>query len=960
MTSSTKRRLFCDLETYSSVDITKAGAFKYVESDDFEIMLLAYAWDDEPVRMLDLLDPNGHDEMPDIMSGILDPNTVKVAHNSAFERACLRKYTGRYLPPEEWEDTMILAAMNGLPLSLDAAGAALELRDQKIKEGTALISYFCKPCRPTIANGGRTRNLPEHAPDKWERFKTYCKRDVEVEQAIYRRLRSFPVTDFERKVWALDARINERGVLIDTKFVAAAIDMDSTCRERHMTEMQRLTGLENPNSVAQLKDWLEAAGMSADSLNKATVLEMKDKATDPTTRRVLELRQQLGKTSVTKYEAMQSAVCADGRVRGLLQYYGAGRTGRWAGRLVQVQNLPQNHLDQIGTVRELVRERDLETLELCFDSVPDVLSQLIRTAFVAKAGHVFHVADYSAIEARVIAYLAGEKWRMDVFRNGGDIYCSSASAMFRVPVVKHGVNGHLRQKGKIAELACIAEGQLVLTDAGLVPIENVTTGMKVWDGIEWVSHGGVICRGMRDTVFADGVELTADHKILTEKGMKESVAAAGLVWADIRIPESFVPWAGSNLPEREKTCLLGVPMRLRKNRNRGDRTSNKEAEANKILWMPLPFSRCCRTPNTRDDRHKGVQRLEQHDTAMPQSERQQLPAVRRTGSHCVRSLASELREFLDRYGFYLPGGASNRPYKQRCGLLPGKLSVVHPRGELPKQAQHDPGGGERRASAACGAGRKERNKVRDAMVPPTKGDIITIKEGRSAVPVYDLLNAGPRHRFCVWDTTEKKLRCLSNCGYGGGVGALRAFGADKMGLTEEEMQDIVTQWRAASPAIPRFWRDAESAAVRAINNPGRTTTVPCGVKYRRDGDALRCRLPSGRILSYWDAKLDTDGSICFMGQNQTTRKWEKTGTWGGKLVENIVQAYARDCLAVAMVRLAEEGWKICFHVHDEVIVEAPIGTSWEQVAEIMGRSIDWAPGLLLRGDGYSTPFYRKD
>mgnify|MGYP004605646433 CR=1 FL=1 len=651
MTSSTKRRLFCDLETYSSVDITKAGAFKYVESDDFEIILLAYAWDDEPVRMLDLLDPNGHDEMPDIMSGILDPNIVKVAHNSAFERACLRKYTGRYLPPEEWEDTMILAAMNGLPLSLDAAGAALELRDQKIKEGTALISYFCKPCRPTIANDGRTRNLPEHAPDKWERFKTYCKRDVEVEQAIYRRLRSFPVTDFERKVWALDARINERGVLIDTEFVAAAINMDGTCRERHMTEMQRLTGLENPNSVAQLKDWLETAGMSADSLNKVAVQELKDKVTDPATRRVLELRQQLGKTSVSKYEAMQNAVCADGRVRGLLQYYGAGRTGRWAGRLVQVQNLPQNHLDQIGTVRELVRERDLETLELCFDSVPDVLSQLIRTAFVAKAGHVFHVADYSAIEARVIAYLAGEKWRMDVFRNGGDIYCSSASAMFRVPVVKHGVNGHLRQKGKIAELAC---------------------------------------------------------------------------------------------------------------------------------------------------------------------------------------------------------------------------------------------------------------------------------------------------------------------GYGGGVGALRAFGADKMGLTEEEMQDIVTQWRAASPAIPRFWRDAESAAVRAINNPGRTTTVPCGVKYRRDGDALRCRLPSGRILSYWDAKLDTDGSICFMGQNQTTRRWEKTGTWGGKLVENIVQAYARDCLAVAMVRLAEEGWKICFHVHDEVIVEAPIGTSWEQVAEVMGRPIDWAPGLLLRGDGYSTPFYRKD
>lgn len=660
MTSSTKRRLLIDLETYSSADITKTGAFKYAEAPDFEILLLACAWDDGPVQVIDMTDREPvTDErtaakaaaLASVVAGITDPDTVKVAHNSAFERACLTRYLGRDLPPEEWEDTMILAAMNGLPLSLDAAGAALELRDQKIREGTALISYFCKPCKPTIANGGRTRNRPEHAPDKWERFKAYCKRDVEVEQAIYRRLRSFPVTDFERKVWALDARINERGVRIDTGLVAAAIAQNEAFTTRRMAEMRRLTGLENPNSVAQLKDWLETAGMSADSLNKAAVQELKDKAADPTTRRVLELRQQLGKTSVTKYEAMQNAVCADGRVRGLLQYYGAGRTGRWAGRLVQVQNLPQNHLAGLGLVRELVRERDLETLELCFDSVPDVLSQLIRTAFVAGEGNIFHVADYSAIEARVIAYLAGEKWRMDVFRSGGDIYCSSASAMFRVPVVKHGVNGHLRQKGKIAELAC---------------------------------------------------------------------------------------------------------------------------------------------------------------------------------------------------------------------------------------------------------------------------------------------------------------------GYGGGVGALRAFGADKMGLTEEEMQDIVTQWRAASPAIPRFWRDAESAAVRAINNPGRTTTVPCGVKYRRDGDALRCRLPSGRILSYWDAKLDTDGSICFMGQNQTTRRWEKTGTWGGKLVENIVQAYARDCLAVAMVRLAEEGWKICFHVHDEVIVEAPTGTSWEQVAEVMGRPIDWAPGLLLRGDGYSTPFYRKD
>jgi DNA polymerase len=436
--------------------------------------------------------------------------------------------------------------------------------------------------------------------------------------------------------------------------VEAAIGVDESFRTAHLRELERLTGLENPNSVAQLKEWLEGVGVSVDSLNKATVADLRGNLPDPTTRRVLELRQLLGKTSTKKYEAMTLSACDDDRVRGLLQYYGAGRTGRWAGRLVQVQNLPQNHLDDIGTVREFVRARDLEALELLFDSVPDVLSQLIRTAFVAKPGHTFLVVDYAAIEARVIAYLAGEKWRMDVFAHGGDIYCSSASQMFKVPVEKHGINGHLRQKGKIAELAC---------------------------------------------------------------------------------------------------------------------------------------------------------------------------------------------------------------------------------------------------------------------------------------------------------------------GYGGGVGALRAFGADKMGLTEEEMQTIVDQWRQASPTIPRFWRDAENAAKRALENPGRTFTLPCGVKYLRDADALRCRLPSGRILSYWDARIEDykdRPSIVFMGQNQTTRKWEKTETWGGKLVENIVQAYARDCLATALLRLDEAGYGITFHVHDEVVIEAPKGSKWEDAAEIMGRQLEWAPGLLLRGDGYATDFYMKD
>lgn len=671
------KTLTLDLETYSSADLQRAGAAKYAEAEDFELLLMSYAFDDDPVRVWDFTKDG---TPPWLAEALTDPSVLKVAWNMAFERNCLNTALNLYTPPEQWRDAMTLAAMNGLPMKLETAGAALQLEEQKLSTGKALINYFCKPCKPTLSNGGRTRNLPHHAPEKWAQFIEYCQRDTETERTIYKRLKNFPVSDFERHLEAIDARINERGVQVDLDLAEAAVYVDDALRAEHLEEMRRLTGLSNPNSVPQLKEWLTALGVDCDSLNKATVADLKKDINDKTVLRVLELRQLLGKTSTTKYKAILDAVCADGRVRGLLQYYGAGRTGRWAGRRVQLQNLAQNHLDDIGTVRELVRQRDLEGLELCFDSVPDVLSQLIRTAFVAKEGHTFLVTDYSAIEARVIAYLAGEQWRMDVFAKGGDIYCSSASQMFKVPVEKHGVNGHLRQKGKVAELAC---------------------------------------------------------------------------------------------------------------------------------------------------------------------------------------------------------------------------------------------------------------------------------------------------------------------GYGGGVGALKAFGAEKMGLTEAEMQDIVTQWRLASPTIPRLWRRVEDAAKTALQNPGRRCVVMRKYRdverarqnealtgrggysidfnaggtvctYWRDKDALRCKLPSGRILTYWGARLDNEGNICFMGQNQTTRKWEKTDTWGGKLVENIVQAYARDCLAVAMLRLDEAGYAITFHVHDEIVAEAPEGSRWQDMAEIMGRPIDWAPGLLLRGDGYETKFYMKD
>ncbi len=651
MTASSEHTLFADIETYSSADLARGGVRKYAEAPDFDILLMSYAWDDEPVRVWDF---TADGPPPWLREALLDETVLKVAWNISFERTCFNRYFDLYTPPEQWRDAMTLAAMNGLPMSLEAAGAALRLTEQKLDTGKALINYFCKPCRPTKINGGRTRNLPEHAPDKWQQFITYCGRDTEVERTIYQRLIHFPVTATERRVEWADARINERGVMIDRQLVASAIRMDDAFKAEHMQEMQRLTGLENPNSLVQLKAWLATRGLTPETLDKKAVTELLGTAIDPTTRRVLRLRQLLGKSSTAKYTAMEEAVCNDGRIRGLLQYYGAGRTGRWAGRRVQLQNLAQNHLDQIDLVRDIVKHGDLEGLELIYDNVPDVLSQLIRTALIAKEGHTFLVADYHAIEAVCIAYLAGEGWRLNVFAGDGKIYEASYAQAFGVP--------------------------------------------------------------------------------------KESVK--------------------KGTPERQK---------------------------GKIMELAL--------------------------------------------------------------------------------------------------------------------------------------------------------------------------------GYGGGPSALLAFGADKLGLEPEQLQELVDRWRAASPKITAMWRACEKAAKAAIRCPGKAYRLKNGCTYLRDRDALRLILPSGRRLSYWGAWLDEDsGSIRFMGQNQTTRKWERMETWGGRLVENIVQAYARDILAEAILRLEAAGFPVVFSVHDECIVEAPEGARWQDMAEIMGQPVSWAPGLdkYLHADGYETKFYRKD
>ena len=654
-----------DIETYSEVDLTKSTVYRYSEDPSFRILLFGYAYDDDPVTVIDVTEepiPGG------VLLDLTNPDVIKSAYNANFERVCLSNHMQQlgihleedFLPPEQWRCTMVHALTCGLPRSLAEAGRALGLSEDKakMKEGAELIRYFCKPCKPTKTNGMRTRNLPEHDGEKWLMFKAYNARDVEVERTISKKLEKMPVHDIEWKAYWLDQRINDRGVQVDSHLVDAAIRISAEHTAVLTEEAVNLTGLGNVNSVSQLKAWLGVEG----SLDKKAIREMRESGNLSLKEdRLLAIRQELGKTSISKYEAMKRGMCKDERVRGLFQFYGANRTGRWAGRQVQVQNLPQNKIQDLDTARAIAYEGDRDGLQMLFGNVPDVLSQLIRTAFVAKSGCTFAVADFSAIEARVIAWLSGERWRLDVFEKGGDIYCASASQMFRVPVVKHGENGHLRQKGKIAELAL---------------------------------------------------------------------------------------------------------------------------------------------------------------------------------------------------------------------------------------------------------------------------------------------------------------------GYGGSVGALKAMGAIEMGLKEEELKPLVAAWRATNPHVIAFWWDVDRLAREAIQNPGSIRRMVCAdgrssIIARKGMSSLDIWLPSGRFITYVRPRIEpnTLGGDSITYEGQEAGKWGRVETYGPKLVENIVQATARDCLRDAMLRVAEVFPGIVMHVHDEMIVEVPEEQAEDALAymqECMGHPMTWAPGLLLRGDGYLTKYYRKD
>lgn len=982
-----------DLETYSSVDLKKCGVHKYAESDDFEILLFAFAFDDEPVQVVDLA--QGEPLPQRVLDALSDPGVVKTAYNAAFEIACLSKHFGltpnrQMFNPAQWRCTSVHALYLGLPGNLADVGRVVGLApdQQKMSVGWSLIRYFCLPCKPTKRNGGRTRNLPHHDPEKWALFKAYCAGDVVAEREIARRIAKFPVPDIEWRLWALDQRMNTTGIKVHEQLVDRAINFDASIKQRLLSEAVKLTGLDNPNSREQLLAWLqeETEDESIVDLTKKTVPKVLAATDSEVVKRVLQIRQELAKTSVSKYQAMQRAACKDGRVRGLVQFYGANRTGRWAGRIVQVQNLPQNKLRDIDLARNLVIDGDLETLEMLFGNVPDTLSQLIRTAFVAEDGHRFIDVDFSAIEARVIAWLANCQWRLEVFKTHGKIYEASAEQMFKLAPGSVTKKSPYRQKGKVAELACVSEGELVLTDHGLVPIEQVTTAMRVWDGCSFIPHDGVVYRGIKEVISYEGLTATEDHVVWTDQGQLQLGDAArrrarlvqsGAGRVPLRVGRDHQPGA----PVHQGLVLLvcanalhrlwgGALARLRK-LNFGqvaglpgllaaaagpkvvDQARDRDAQqmyepqgrwVQAVRWQGYRFwVRVCARRRDLDSGEPGPEAR-----ARIGQDRQQ---------RTIRAGQSTVREQVGPDAQPKTVQAADRGRRMGTHAKPTRLSRVV-QILAPWLSQ-----GSRNRARVQGSARQTQELEGDQSPPRT-------------ARVFDLINCGPNHRFTV------SGRLVHNCGYQGGVGALKNMGALDMGIPEEELQSIISDWREANPEIVDLWYAVERAAKEAVR--GKTSValpVAAGAAelvFTYESGFLFITLPSGRRLAYVKPQLQAEdlyrekadgsrflvaaaGSLTYEGQDQKTKQWTRLATYGGKLVENITQAVARDCLREAMLAIDAAGYTQLTTVHDEIVIEARDGHgTLAEVEEIMGRPINWAPGLPLRGDGFETKYFMKE
>jgi len=962
------RHLNVDIETFSSVDIKKSGMHKYVQSPDFEILLLAYSFDGAPVQIVDLA--QGEQLPGDVVSAMFSLEFVKHAYNAPFEWYCLSKFFNLDRAEDwihQWRCTMFHGLYCGYTAGLGATAVALGLPEDKRKMGVgmSLIRTFCMPCKPTKTNGGRTRTRPHHEPEKWKLFKDYCVQDVVTESTIEYHLSAFPVPVQEQRLWELDQRINAYGVAVDMELVESAIAVHQTVTDELMVEAVKLSGLDNPKSVQQLTQWLEKeTGEEITDLRKGTVSDLIKTTDEGDAKRMLEIRQELSKTSVKKYNAMREAVCSDGRVRGLLQFYGAGRTGRWAGRLVQVQNLPRNYLETLSHARDCVRARKIDALKVIYGNVPDTLSQLIRTAFVPSPGHVFIVSDFSAIEARVIAWLAGEQWRLDVFNTHGKIYEASASQMFGVPlerITKGNPEYELRAKGKVAELAlgyggganaliamdskhelnedelpeivhrwrssskrivdlwyslenaaidvmrngqtvgvkgllfareshhetgqdfltvtlpsgrqlfyaqpflakndhgqeafyyhganqttrkwevistwggkivenCLAGDTQVLTDRGWLPITQIVRTDRVWDGIDWVSHQGVVENGVQQTMSLEGVRLTAGHRVLTETGWRSASSCEGYYRATVRLPNS-----DSVRRFEWKKVSVDSALRLReRNHSRSQRVQERQT---KVMRLSTASADIAEPNNARNVSPSSICRVAIDDRPLSTSDPSSVAQLWRARDNGLYPLGREFRSILGRHGSDVSTRADYRTNQRERGLQTGELLLGHSQ-TAGQQQEKQPRYLDALGSNDRGAGRRSNRDQPDDSVLSSRPWLarkpITLRPGRTE-PVFDVLNAGPRHRFVV----------------------------------------------------------------RGANGP--------------------------------------------------------------LIVHNCVQAIARDCLAETLSRLDALGSRTVFHVHDEDVSEVPADKAdLEAITAIMGQPIPWAPGLPLKADGFVTSYYKKD
>ena len=948
-----------DIETYSSAPLPKCGVYRYCDAPDFEILLFSYAFDDEPVQTIDLA--SGETLPPEVISALKEPDVIKTAYNAQFERVCLSRYLGHWLDPQQWRCTMVMAAYLTLPGRLADAAVALGTAEKKMEEGKDLIRYFSVPCKPTKTNGGRTRNLPADAPDKWAVYRQYNAQDVETERAIRKALEKYPLPEQEWELYALDQQINDRGVRVDKKLVKNAIAVDAVFAQAAYQRAKELTGLENPGSVNQLKAWLADQDLPMESLAKKLVQE-KAKDAEGVVAELLNLRLELSKTSVKKYEAMARCLCKDGRVHGLLQFYGASRTGRWAGRLVQAQNLPQNHLPDLNVAREMVKTGDEQLIETLFGSVPNTLSELIRTAFIPKDGCRFIVADFSAIEARVLAWLANEEWVLEEFRGKGKIYEATASRMFHIPqesIVKGNPNYEYRQKGKQATLSCIAEGQLVLTDHGLIQIENVKPHHRLWDGENWVSHEGVVYRGQREVLTYDGLTATADHLIWIEGQARPvcfgfaAASGARLIRTEycgqaIRMGEDNQP--GKTVERAMESVLRTDGMHFLPQYSMDVSFQSDSGNIQRMSKLLSEAQADSNVAGAAADRCKRTLRKSQRQAVsfIWRPRRQILLSVRHSGGNLDSEKCSECT-----------AGVRDGSHRQQRSLCTGEYPICSQRKESGQPARDGiigMGSGILALFSKCGhqdavfrenTGRNHRISAGGGAHEAKK-----LEAHRRTARLYDIRNAGPHHRFTV------SGRLVHNCGYGGGVGALKAMGAK---MPEEEMQPLVDAWRAANPNIVAFWNALDRAARTVIR---RKTSVRVGkiALYWQD-DKMFMRLPSGRNLCYQSPHFTENrfgsDAIGYYAPNAAGQMVVQE-TFGGKLAENATQAIARDILAHALLTLEKNGYPVIFHVHDEAVIEMPIGQgALEEASRLMAIAPDWAEDLPLRADGYECAYYQK-